>query len=170
MFDANAIATIGVDFKKVDIPIDGQNVTLVIWDTPRHYTFDNMTEDYVPRAQAIVFVCSAKEGEEARSLERVRGWFAFWETRYGDGRVPLALFLNKMDLKLDGTSFDRAWEFAKHRNMILESGSAKCGDVGLSDMFEWVARSLVRFGSTDAFLACFVVGDGRAGKANLDFR
>ena len=97
-FSEERKVTIGVDFGRKKIRINGKEVTVDFWDTAGQERFSNMTRVYYKDAHAAFVVC---DKSSAASLASVSVWKSDIDNKvtYPDkSPIPAILLANKCDL------------------------------------------------------------------------
>lgn len=137
LFSDTYLTTIGVKVDKKSIAVDGQDVTLMLWDIYGEDEFQTVRPSYLRGASGYLLVA---DGTRAATLETVR---SLQKTAAGVvGEVPFVLVLNKADLATDWRVDDRAlWKLAEQGWTVIRT-SAKTGE-GVEDAFLKLARRMV---------------------------
>ena len=130
--------TIGVKVDKKVVPVDGQDVTLVLWDIYGEDIFQKIQISYLRGMSGYLLVV---DGTRRPTLDDALAL----SNRVNDtmGKIPAVLVLNKSDLK-------DQWEIEPEREAKLaESGwsifrsSAKTGE-HVEDVFSALARAMLK--------------------------
>ena len=137
LFSDTYITTIGVKVDKKVMAVDGQDVTLVLWDIYGEDEFQTVRPSYLRGASGYLLVA---DGTRQLTLETAR---QLQQTAEGVvGTVPFILVLNKADLAEDWRVDDRAlWKLAEAGWSIIKT-SAKTGD-GVEDAFMKLTKRMV---------------------------
>ena len=137
IFSDNYITTIGVKVDKKVMAVDGQDVTLVLWDIYGEDEFQTVRPSYLRGASGYLLVA---DGTRQLTLDTAR---QLQQTAEGVvGTVPFILVLNKADLAEDWRVDDRAlWKLAESGWSIIKT-SAKTGD-GVEDAFMKLTKRMV---------------------------
>ncbi|GFQ90346.1 ras-related protein Rab-19 [Trichonephila clavata] len=137
-FKENSKLTVGTDNHRKIIEVDGQNVTLVLWDTVGTERFRTLTRNYFRNAHACLLVFSCDEPDTLTSLSQ---WVGDADN-FADNSLKI-LIGNKIDLKCS-TAQDKVNAFAHHHDCdIVFNVSAKTGE-GVNEMFKTVAKKLIQ--------------------------
>ncbi|XP_015904438.1 ras-related protein Rab-43 [Parasteatoda tepidariorum] len=136
-FKESGNLSVGIDNYSKVIEVDGQNVTLVLWDTVGTERFRTLTRNYFRNADACLIVFSSNEPETLTSLTQwVRDADDFSEN------ALKALIRNKNDLKCL-IAQEKVNAFAHHHDCdIVFNISAKTGE-GIQEMFKTIAQKLI---------------------------
>ncbi len=139
-FDENMMLTIGASFASKKLQIDGNPLTLMIWDLGGQPRFRDVVGDYFRGAKIAVAVCDVSR---SYSLGRLTDWIDRLKESVPD--CELLIVGNKTDERVNGTgvSFDEGTEFAAQYGTRYIEVSAKTGE-GIDEMFEMIAQHLVR--------------------------
>lgn len=137
IFSDSYITTIGVKVDKKVMAVDGQDVTLVLWDIYGEDEFQTVRPSYLRGASGYLLVA---DGTRQLTLDTAR---QLQTTAEGVvGTVPFILVLNKADLAEDWRVDDRAlWKLAESGWSIIKT-SAKTGD-GVEDAFMKLTKRMV---------------------------
>ena len=85
--------TIGVNFLKKQLRVNGEEVRLMLWDTAGQGEFDALTTAYYRGAHACIVAFSTTDRD---SLTAVRHWRKKVEEECGD--IPMVMVQNKIDM------------------------------------------------------------------------
>ena len=137
IFSDSYITTIGVKVDKKVMVIDGQDVSLVLWDIYGEDEFQTVRPSYLRGASGYLLVA---DGTRQLTLDTAR---QLQQTAEGVvGTVPFILVLNKADLAEEWRVDDRAlWKLAESGWSIIKT-SAKTGD-GVEDAFMKLTKRMV---------------------------
>jgi small GTP-binding protein len=139
-FTANALMTIGVDFKTKEIQIDGVGYRIQIWDTAGQERFRNITEAYYRRAHGIAIVFDVSDSS---SFDNVPGWFESVNAKCNvNDAIPIVLVANKCDLDPQVT-FEQGLELANQHGAGFHQTSAKNG-TGIEEAFMDLATRVAK--------------------------
>ncbi|KAF9524171.1 ras-related protein rab-1A [Crepidotus variabilis] len=117
-------ATIGATFGKQTVNLDGQRVSLQIWDTSGLERFRSLTPQYLRSAHLVIVVY---EVTRQQSFDHVKLWFREIE-RYAPQDVLKLLVGNKADMvNQRGVAYIVAEEYAKQSNIPFFETSARDG-------------------------------------------
>jgi hypothetical protein len=138
MFSDAYLTTVGVKIDKKQLQVDGQDVSLMLWDIYGEDEFQKLRMSYLRGAAGFVFVA---DGTRLATLEKALTIKE--EAEKALGPLPYLLVLNKCDLA------DR-WEIDADRESVMAAQgvsiirtSAKTGQ-GVEDVFTTLARAMLR--------------------------
>ena len=137
LFSDTYLTTIGVKVDKKALAVDGQEVTLLLWDIYGEDEFQTVRASYLRGASGYLLVA---DGTRQLTLDTAR---QLQKTAEGViGRVPFVLALNKSDLADDWRVDDRVlWRMAEDGWSVIRT-SAKTG-AGVEDAFLKLTRRMV---------------------------
>ena len=96
-FEKDYLMTLGSEITKYNATIDGNNVSLVIWDLAGQEGFKNIRQNFFTGTNAAIIVFSHEESEAGeKSLKNVPKWLE--EIKKHVKSIPIMLFGNKIDL------------------------------------------------------------------------
>ena len=137
LFSDKYLTTVGVKVDKKTVPMDGQDVTLMLWDIYGEDEFQTVRSSYLRGASGYLLVADGTRQltlDTARDLQKTAEGVA--------GAVPFILVLNKMDLAEEWRVDDRAlWKLAESGWSVIRT-SAKTG-VGVEDAFLKLTQKMV---------------------------
>ncbi|MBY8988558.1 MAG: GTP-binding protein [Candidatus Lokiarchaeota archaeon] len=96
-FERDYIQTIGAQFSRYDLEIDGDVVNLIFWDIAGQDDFQFLHPLFYRESKGCIIVFSLEEndlGEE--SFNHIENWHNELKKYCGD--IPVVLFANKVDL------------------------------------------------------------------------
>lgn len=140
IFTAKYHSTVGVKIDRKVVVLDGNDVTLMLWDLEGRDAHQDVSASYLRGSHAILYVV---DGTRRETFDQV---FALRERARGAiGEVPSAVALNKSDLQDqwilkspdDQVLADQGWHAV--------TTSAKTGE-GVEAVFEWIARTTLQAG------------------------
>ena len=137
MFSEKYHTTVGVKIDKKVLQLDGEDVTLVLWDIAGEDEFQKVRSTYLRGSAGFFFVADGTRPTTLEVVQRLRG-IALGAV----GDVPYMLALNKRDLEAE-------WELDRSIIGELEADgwtvfetSAKSGD-NVEEAFTWLAQRTV---------------------------
>lgn len=137
IFDERYQTTVGVKIDKKMVPVDGQSLTLVLWDLAGEDDLAQVRASHLRGAAGFILVvdgCRGRTLETALSLER--------RITHETGPVPFVLALNKFDLASEWEISDAAIHPLVRRGWTCTRTSAKDGS-GVEAMFAGLARKML---------------------------
>lgn len=137
LFSDKYLTTVGVKVDKKIVAMDGQQVTLLLWDIYGEDEFQTVRSSYLRGASGYLLVA---DGTRQLTLDTAR---ELQKTAAGEiGQVPFILVLNKMDLEGEWRIDDRAlWRLAEDGWSVIRT-SAKTG-AGVEDAFLKLTQKMV---------------------------
>lgn len=137
LFSDTYLTTIGVKVDKKIVSVDGENVTLMLWDIYGQDEFQTVRTSYLRGAAGYLLVADGTRPltlDTARELQKAAVGVI--------GPVPFVLVLNKADLADEWHLDDRAlWRLAEDGWTVIRT-SAKTGE-GVEDAFLRLARRMI---------------------------
>ena len=132
------VATIGVEFKKKKINIEGININLQIWDTAGQERFRGVTKTFLKGADGIIYVYDITN---KNSFENLKTWINTAEESISDFKAIIVG--NKLDLE-EKRKVQIQWleKFCKKQNTIGKETSAKDG-TNVNEIFEELVKSII---------------------------
>jgi small GTP-binding protein len=137
IFSDKYLTTVGVKVDKKTVPVDGDDVTLLLWDLYGQDEFQSVRTSYLRGASGYLLVV---DGTRPLTLDTA---VSLQQTAEGVvGQVPFLIVLNKTDLEAEWQVDDRAlWRIAEKGWPILRA-SAKTGE-GVEEAFLKLARRML---------------------------
>lgn len=137
LFSEKYHTTVGVKIDKKELEVEGQRLTLVLWDLHGEDRFQEVRSSYLRGMSGYLLVA---DGTRQSTLETAR---QLRERAVGAvGHVPFVLVINKADLRED-------WEVAvgeldgfREEGWALVETSAKTG-AGVEEAFATLARGML---------------------------
>lgn len=138
-FDDHMKITIGANFASKRVNVDGEELTMMLWDLGGQPRFRDVVCDYFRGTKIAIAVYDATR---TFSLERLEDWITILKENAPD--CTLLFVGNKTDSREDGNgvSLEEASEYAAKYDAKCVEVSAKTGD-GITEMFEIVAKQLL---------------------------
>jgi small GTP-binding protein len=137
LFSDKYLTTIGVKVDKKNVSVEGQDLTLMLWDIYGQDEFQTVRTSYLRGASGYLLVA---DGTRQLTLDTARELQQTAEAVVG--HVPFVLALNKSDLDADWRVDDRAlWRLAESGWSIIRT-SAKTG-AGVEEAFHKLAQRMV---------------------------
>ncbi len=124
VFHTTYSATIGVDFKLLDVVLDETRIRLQLWETGGLETFRSLSETFYRHSQGLIAVYDVTSKE---SFEHVPYWIEK-AMRQGHPEAPIMLMGNKCDsTQRKEVRYETARDFTDEHNYGLFEVSAKDG-------------------------------------------
>ncbi len=137
IFSDKYLSTVGVKIDKKVLSVEGQSLTLVLWDIYGQDAFQTVQRSYLRGASGYLLVVDGTRldtFQTARDLQKMASGVV--------GAAPFVLALNKADLNAQWQVDERSlWEVAEAGWTIVRT-SAKSG-AGVEEAFERLARAMV---------------------------
>ncbi len=92
-FSEDYLVTVGVHVKKKNVILNGQNVSLIIWDIEGNTSIDKARKSYLLGAHGFIYVFDITRPETYEELEKE---FSYLSENFKD--TPTCLVANKADL------------------------------------------------------------------------
>ena len=137
LFSDKYLTTVGVKVDKKIVPLDGEEVMLLLWDIYGQDEFQTVRSSYLRGASGYLLVA---DGTRQLTLDTAQ---ELQKTAEGVvGTVPFVLVLNKMDLADEWRVDDRAlWRLAESGWSVIKT-SAKTSE-GVEDAFLKLTKKMV---------------------------
>ncbi len=142
LFSERYLTTVGVKVDKKVVVVDGQEMTLLVWDLHGEDEFQRVKPSYLRGSSGCFVVADGTRPETVRSVPAMLEWL-----RGIVGEIPCLLLLNKHDLHEE-------WAIDADERRLLEGTgltafptSAKTGE-GVQEAFEELARRMLASGGT----------------------
>jgi small GTP-binding protein len=137
VFSDKYLTTIGVKVDKKAISVDGNDVTLLLWDIYGQDEYQTVRTSYLKGASGYLLVA---DGTRQLTLDTAR---ELQKTAQGVvGQVPFVLVLNKADLASEWRLDDKALYKMAEEGWTIIKTSAKTGE-GVEDAFLKLTRKVV---------------------------
>lgn len=138
-FDPGVMSSVGVDFTRKKVTIDGETVSLVLYDTAGQEVFRSLAPQYYRDAQIAIVVFSLIDEDSFKGAER---WIEDIEKT--NPSVEILLVGNKADMEDTRLiSFEDAQTFADKHDFLYVETSAATGQ-NINDLFDEAARLFLR--------------------------
>jgi len=141
-FERDYIQTIGAQFSRYDIEIDGDLVNLIFWDISGQDDFNFLQPLFYKESKACIIVYSLEENDLGNeSFKHIENWHN--ELIKYCGNIPVVLFANKVDLVEENElDIDKIQNIVnKHNFLGFYLTSAKTGQ-GVIDAFNAIINEL----------------------------
>ncbi len=136
-FEDIYLTTMGVKLDRKTISLDGEDVTLVLWDMQGEDRFQKVQMSYLRGAHGYLLVA---DGTRRDTLDRAV--LLQKDAESVAGPVPFALLLNKSDLVDDWDLDDAALAELAAQGWTILRTSAKTGD-NVEETFTAIARRMM---------------------------
>jgi small GTP-binding protein len=136
IFSDKYFTTVGVKIDKKSVTVDGEEITLILWDIYGQDEFQTVRDSYLRGAAGYLLVADGTRYatlETAATLQR--------QAEAAVGPVPFLLLLNKSDLDREWQVDERALVKLVDRGWTVMKTSAKTG-AGVEEAFAKLARAM----------------------------
>ena len=138
IFSEKYLSTVGVKIDKKPVTVDGQSVTVVLWDIYGQDAFQTVQQSYLRGASGYLLVVDGTRYDTLQTaidLQKMAAGVV--------GSAPFAIALNKSDLAAEWQCDDRAiFKIAEAGWPIIRT-SAKTG-AGVEEIFERLTREMLK--------------------------
>ena len=126
-FNANYLATVGLDFFKKEEIFDGKTIRIKIWDTAGQERYKSLTQGFFRNAQGIMVVYDVTNME---TFDNLQYWIKSIKTHVGSDKdqIPVIIIGNKIDATEREIERNIAEKFAADLNYDYFETSAKTGE------------------------------------------
>lgn len=145
LFQEEYISTLGAQFTQHEEMIEGVNFKLIFWDIAGQPAFERMRQKFYSGSNGVIIVFSHSP-DERKSFKSINRWLS--EVRQHCGRIPVALFGNKIDLvneeELQSTEIcdSNVENFVKENKLIGYFKTSALTGQGLNDAFHTLAKKI----------------------------
>ncbi len=136
MFSEKYLTTVGVKIDKKTVEVNGQEITMLIWDLYGEDAVQQIRSSYVRGAAGYLLVA---DGTRPDTLETVRRIHTRMVTELGP--LPFVLMLNKCDLQDEWRIDADALEALQDEGWAVQRCSARTGE-GVEEGFRTLAQNL----------------------------
>ena len=134
IFSEDYLVTVGVHVKKKELDLNGEAVTLIIWDIEGNTAIEKARSSYLIGTHGFVYVFDVSRPETFENLEEEK---AYLEKNYPN--IPFIVVGNKTDLI---SSEERATNFSGSTFENCNFTSAKEGN-NVAEIFTEIAARMV---------------------------
>ena len=166
----NSKPTIGADFSKKEVMIDGQNVTLQIWDTAGQEKFQSLGYAFYRGADCCVLCYDITSKNSFENLNKWKQGFIENAGPEDISSFPFILIGNKVDRENERKVETREAEdwARKNGDILFYETSAKEGIKVETAFHEVAKKSLVRSSTGNIFMPDSIGGASGALKLQAD--
>ena len=136
-FDYNFVSTLGVDFRKKNININGEDIRLKIWDTAGQEKFRSIQKQYYRNSDGILLVFDVTKFETFNVLEE---WINSIKNQTSND-IIVVLVGNKIDLNNKVISDDDIKNFANDNKFKYFLTSAATGK-NINEVFDYIVKEI----------------------------
>ncbi len=137
IFSEKYHTTVGVKIDKKMVEIDGQPITLILWDLHGEDEFQKIRASYLRGSSGYLLVV---DGTRQKTIAVVEDLHRMAQEILGE--VPFVLVINKADLSEQWEIQKDAAERFRARGWMVIEGSAKTGE-GVEQAFSQLTKSMV---------------------------
>ena len=136
-FDYNFVSTLGVDFRKKNININGEDIRLKIWDTAGQEKFRSIQKQYYRNSDGILLVFDVTKFDTFNVLEE---WINSIKNQTSND-IIVVLVGNKIDLNNKVISDDEIKNFANDNKFKYFLTSAATGK-NINEVFDYIVKEI----------------------------
>jgi len=140
IFSEKYLTTVGVKIDKKQLPIDGEEVTLMLWDLAGKDAITEIKTEHLRGASGYVLVADGTRADTLPSAVYLQGIAA-----HATADAPFTLVINKSDLREQWELTEADIDKVKARNWTVILSSAKTGDA-VEQLFVDLATRMLRKG------------------------
>ena len=143
-YNANYLATVGLDNFTKDETIDDKNVHIKIWDTAGQERYKALTKGFFRNAQGIMIVYDVTNQE---SFENLKNWIQSIKDNMGNDfleRIPIIIIGNKIDSDEREVKTEVGESFCKQQNCPFFETSAKTGE-NIDSTIRFLVKKVIEF-------------------------
>ena len=137
LFSEKYLSTVGVKIDKKQVTVDGQDVTLMLWDIYGQDEFQTVQTSQLRGMSGYLLVV---DGTRRATLETAR--LMQQKAAEAAGPVPFILLLNKSDLAAQWEIDEQAFFKLAEQGWRVIRTSAKTGE-GVEDAFQALTRAML---------------------------
>ena len=141
-FDYNFVSTLGVDFRKKIININGEDIRLKIWDTAGQEKFRSIQKQYYRNSDGILLVFDVTKFDTFNVLEE---WINSIKNQTSND-IIVVLVGNKIDLNNKVISDDDIKNFANDNKFKYFLTSAATGK-NINEVFDYIVKEIYKIKS-----------------------
>ena len=122
-FDESYSPTLGADFNLKIVKLPGMQVAMTVWDIGGHEQFHDIRNFYYQGANCAIIVFDFTRKVTFKSIKKWKEDIIKWT-----GKIPLAIFGNKIDLGKDEVSKNDIKKLFAKVHALFYKTSAKTGE------------------------------------------
>lgn len=156
-FQKDYISTLGTQFSKFEELVDGEKVSLFLWDIAGQDSFQALRQRFYTGSSGAIIVFSHAP-EQIESFGHVNRWLN--DLKKHCGNIPIVLFGNKVDLVDNGellsnpnmeTSDAIVEQLAKDNKFVAYYKTSALTGEGVTDAFKALVRKLYMIAKISSF-------------------
>jgi len=137
LYEEKYLTTVGVKVDKKTLHVDGEEVTLLLWDLAGDDDFQKLRMTYLNGASGYLLVA---DGTRRATLEKALE--VHERVKSALGEIPFVMALNKCDLAADWEVTEEAEQGLRARGWTVLRASAKTGEA-VEELFQSLARAML---------------------------
>ena len=137
IFSEKYQTTVGVKIDKKVVDVDGQELTLILWDLHGEDEYQKIRASYLRGSSGYLLVV---DGTRPKTLEVVEDLQRMAEEQLGV--LPFVVVINKADIADQWEIEEETLSALKAREWVIIKGSAKTG-AGVEEAFSTLSRQMV---------------------------
>ena len=139
-FNADYLATIGVDFYVKDVIINERKIHVKMWDTAGQERYRTITQGFFRNGQGLIIVYDISSQE---SFDNLKYWIESIHNNAIDSKnIPGIILGNKIDLAERVVDKKKAEDYAKSSNYEYFEVSAKTGE-GIDNSMKYLIQKVI---------------------------
>jgi small GTP-binding protein len=141
-FNADYLATIGVDFYVKDVIINERKIHVKMWDTAGQERYRTITKGFFNNCQGLIIVYDVSSQE---SFDNLNYWIEAIHTNIIDSdseNIPGIILGNKIDIVERVVDKKKAEDYAKSSNYKYFEVSAKTGE-GIDNSMKYLIQKVI---------------------------
>ena len=162
VFGGKYLCTVGIDFQKKIIEMNGKKILLQIWDTAGQERFRNINKSYFQQSNAFIL---AYDMTNTDSFDQISYWIKE-VCEKSDDRIKSILVATKVDLEDNReVSTEDGEKLAKEHNLEFFETSAK-DNINIKEAFENLVSQILSVSGTGERESIVITRDNN--KVNKD--
>ena len=142
-FNANYLATVGLDFFQKEEIFNGKTIRIKIWDTAGQERYKSLTQGFFRNAQGIMVVYDVTNME---TFDNLQYWIKSIKTHVGSEKdqIPVIVIGNKIDATEREVERSSGEKFAADLNYDYFETSAKTGE-GVEKCVNYLVEKVLKY-------------------------
>ena len=142
-FNANYLATVGLDFFQKEEIFNGKTIRIKIWDTAGQERYKSLTQGFFRNAQGIMVVYDVTNME---TFDNLQYWIKSIKTHVGSEKdqIPVIVIGNKIDATEREVERISGEKFAADLNYDYFETSAKTGE-GVEKCVNYLVEKVLKY-------------------------